>query len=314
MNILPIILRGLSSSLALLLLTVLLNATAHGQNADVAAVSEQPVVIRDLPYKTGQDLSDYERDRCKLDWYLPADATDFPTLIWFHGGGLQNGHKADDIAVTVAERFAAAGISVASVNYRLSPKVKYPAYVEDAAAAVAFVQKTVAQHGGSPQSVFVSGHSAGGYLTSMVGLHPDLLAEHGLKQTDIAGYIPVAGQMATHSTIRGERGIPRTRPIIDEAAPAYHATKKTSPFLCFAGDNDLPARSEENRYFAAVMKAAGHDAVRFIEVAGRNHGTIASRMGEPNDEVAKIVLEFIQRHNKESDAKRVGGSPVRESR
>ncbi|WP_182867185.1 alpha/beta hydrolase [Rhodopirellula sp. JC639] len=258
------------------------------------AVKEGIRVLRDQPYKSDEDLSDYERERCKLDWYLPSDGSDFPTLVWFHGGGLQNGHKGDDIAVTVCERFAAEGIAVASVNYRLSPKVNYPAYTKDAAAAVAFVRNTVAQYGGSPDAVFVSGHSAGGYLTSMVGMHPDLLAEHGLNRTDIAGYIPVAGQMVTHSTVRGERSIPRTRPVIDEAAPAFHATADTSPFLCFAGDNDLPARSEENRYFAAAMKAAGHDDIQFIEVAGRDHGTIASRMGDPNDTVAHAILQFIR--------------------
>ncbi|QEF96194.1 Endo-1,4-beta-xylanase Z precursor [Stieleria maiorica] len=253
-------------------------------------------IIRDQPYKSGENLSDYERERCKLDWYLPSDGAGFPTLVWFHGGGLQNGHKGDDIAVAVCERFAAEGIAVASVNYRLSPKVKYPGYTEDAAAAVAFVRNTVAQHGGSPDAVFVSGHSAGGYLTSMVGMRAELLAEHGLKRTDIAGYIPVAGQMVTHSTVRGERNIPRTRPVIDEAAPAYHATAETSPFLCFAGDNDLPARSEENRYFAAAMKAAGHKNIQFIEVAGRDHGTIASRMGESDDAVAHAILQFIRQH------------------
>lgn len=255
--------------------------------------ADEPKIIRDQPYKEGDQLSQYEQQRCRLDWYLPKGVTDFPTLIWFHGGGLQNGHKADDIAVTIGERFVAEGIAVASINYRLSPKAKYPAYVEDAAAAVAFVRKSVEKYGGSPQRVFVSGHSAGGYLTSMVGMNPKLLARHGLKRRDLAGYIPVAGQMVTHSTVRGERGIARTQPVIDQAAPAFHATADTAPFLCFAGDNDLPARSEENRYFAAVMKAAGHDSVRFIEVADRDHGTVASRMGDPDDEVAQEILQFI---------------------
>lgn len=253
-------------------------------------------VVRDQRYKSGEGLSDYERARCKLDWYLPTDTTDFPTLIWFHGGGLENGHKADDIAVKVCERFAAEGIAAASVNYRLSPKVNYPAYTQDAAAAVAYVVQSISDHGGSRDAVFVSGHSAGGYLTSMVGLHAELLAHHGVKRTDVAGYIPIAGQMVTHSTVRAERNVPRTQPIIDEAAPAFHVTAETSPFLCFAGDDDLPARSAENRYFVAAMKAAGHSTSRFVEVVGRDHGTIASRMGEPDDDVALQILSFIEQH------------------
>ena len=50
-------------------------------------------VLADVNYKQGDGLSEYEKQRCKLDVYLPNNATDFPTLVWFHGGGLKNGDK-----------------------------------------------------------------------------------------------------------------------------------------------------------------------------------------------------------------------------
>ena len=103
----------------------------------------------------------------------------------------------------------------------------------------------------------------------MVGLHPDLLKPHGITRNSLAGFIPVSGQMITHSTVREERGIPRSRPIIDDAAPAYYATTHAPPFLCIVGDQDLPARAEENRYFVAAMKAAGHERISYAEFAGR---------------------------------------------
>lgn len=262
----------------------------RSDHMDAAEISVR--VVSDVSYKMNPE-TDYERQRCKLDWYLPEGVKDFATLVWFHGGGLQNGDKTTEIAVDLAKRFAGEGIAVVSVNYRLSPQVKYPAYVEDAAAAVAYVCKSVAKQGGDPGRVFVSGHSAGGYLTSMVGMDPQYLNSHGLTPTSVAGYIPVAGQMVTHSTVRGERGIARTQPIIDSAAPAYHATADTAPFLCIAGSDDLPARAEENCYFVAVMKAAGHKNIRYLEVAGRNHGTVASLMGQPDDVVAAQIAEFI---------------------
>lgn len=256
--------------------------------------SNHHTLIVDEAYKSGPQLSQYETERCKLDWYLPIEAKNFPTLVWFHGGGLQNGHKADDIAVALAKRFAEAGVAVASVNYRLSPRAKYPAYLQDAAAAVAHVHATVSNRGGDSKRIFVSGHSAGGYLAAMVGVDSSLLAAHGLMPSSIAGYIPVSGQMITHSTVRGERNIPRSQPVIDEASPAFHATANTSPFLCIAGDRDLPARSEENRYFAAAMSAAGHKEIEFVEFAGRDHATIANQMGKSDDAVAKAILAFIQ--------------------
>ena len=126
-------------------------------------------VLADVPYKLAA-ATDYERAWCKLDLYLPKDRQGFATIVWFHGGGLRNGDKGGDIAVGFAKRFSSVGIAVASVNYRLSPQAKFPAYIEDAAAAVAFVHKEIVSYGGSDKLIFVSGHSAGGYLTSMIGM------------------------------------------------------------------------------------------------------------------------------------------------
>lgn len=251
-------------------------------------------VLSDIPYKS-DPKTDYEQTRCKLDLYLPKGQKNFPTIVWFHGGGLQNGGKDGKHDVPVATRFAADGIAVASVNYRLSPQAKFPAYIDDAAAAVAYIRKKIAQHGGDEQLVFVSGHSAGGYLTSMVGMDASYLKAYGTAPQDLAGYIPIAGQMITHSTVRGERGIPRTQPIIDAAAPAYHVTKDRPPFLCIVGSEDLPARAEENRYFVAAMQAAGHKNITYLEVEGRNHATIAQEMHLQDDDVAEQVKAFIKR-------------------
>ena len=252
-------------------------------------------VLRNISYRPSA-LSEYEKERCRLDLYLPEDSQHFATLIWIHGGALRGGHKADDIAASTAERFASDGVAVASINYRLSPKVNFPAYIEDTAAAVAFVRMNISEHGGSPDRVFVSGHSAGGYLTLMVGLDPQYLGRHDLSPQQLAGFIPVAGQTVTHSTVREERGIPKTRPIIDDAAPCYHVSKQAPPFLCIAGDNDLPARAAENIYFVAAMKAAGHQDVHYMEFDNRNHGTIASKLSDPDDSVAAAIHKFINEH------------------
>jgi acetyl esterase/lipase len=249
---------------------------------------------KDLAYRPDGETQ-YERDRCKLDLYLPAGGEGFATIVWFHGGSIRAGDKGGKIAVAFGRRFASEGIAVASVNYRLHPQVQYPAYIHDAAAAFAFVHGEIAKHGGSPDRVFISGHSAGGYLAAMVGMDGRYLAEHDLTPADIAGLMPVAGQMITHSTVRKERGIPKTRPIIDKAAPAYHARADAPPLLNIVGSRDLPARAEENRYFVAAMTAAGHRDVTYLEVEGRNHGTVASRVGETDDEVAQAMIAFIAR-------------------
>lgn len=244
-----------------------------------------------IPYKQG-DISAYETERCKLDIYLPENKEGFATMVWFHGGGLQNGDKA---IPGMAPRFTKEGIAVVSVNYRLSPKGTFPDYIEDAAASVAWTLKHIQEYGGDPKKVFVSGHSAGGYLTAMVGIDPRYLQKAGASPNQVAGYLPVSGQMITHSTVREERGIGRNTPIIDFAAPLFYVGNKTKPFLNTAGDADLAGRAEENLLFTAFMVDAGNTDTQCIVFDDRNHGTLVSRMNEPDDPVSKAMVKFIKR-------------------
>ena len=69
--------------------------------------------------------------------------------------------------------------------------------------------------GGDPKKIFVAGHSAGGYLTSMVGMDKKYLAKHNIDANKIAGLIPFSGHTITHFTVRQERGIDGKQPIID---------------------------------------------------------------------------------------------------
>src|SRR4051794_33526657 len=106
----------------------------------------------------------YIASQCTLDMYYPKGAKNFTTIVWFHGGGLTGGTK--EIPKALMEK----GYAVIGVEYRLSPKVKAPAYIEDAAAAVAWVFQHIASYGGSEKLIFISGHSAGGYLGMMITL------------------------------------------------------------------------------------------------------------------------------------------------
>ena len=256
-------------------------------------------VISDVSYKSGDSLTDYEKERCKLDIYLPKDAKSFATLVWFHGGGLKNGNKggtADDGAKTpqIARSLAAAGIAVVTPNYRLSPKVTYPAYIQDAAAAVSWTKAHIAEHGGDPKRVFVGGHSAGGYLALMLGMDEHYLADAGVKMSEIAGFVPVSGQVMTHYTVREERGIGKYEVTADDAAPVRFARKVTQPFLVLYGDHDMPARAEENAFFVALMVAAGNKVITGIQIADRTHGSIVSKMVNEGDPGREAILDFMK--------------------
>ncbi|WP_224994219.1 alpha/beta hydrolase [Cesiribacter sp. SM1] len=229
----------------------------------------------------------YINDRCVLDIYYPAKSKNFATIIWFHGGGLTSGNK--EIPAALKEQ----GVAVVAVNYRFYPKVKSPKYIEDAAAAVAWVFDHIESFGGDAELIFVSGHSAGGYLASMVGLDKRWLNNFKIDANKIAGLIPFSGHTITHFTIREERGIDGKQPIIDELAPLYHVRADAPPLLLITGDRELEllGRYEENAYMMRMMKISGHQETKLYELDGYGHG-----MTEP---AFPLLLKEVQRIKEE---------------
>ena len=226
--------------------------------------------VKDISYIPAGETDGYRKERCKLDVYYPVEKKGFPTIVWFHGGGLEGGGKH------VPEMFMNQGFAVVAVNYRLSPKAQNPAYTEDAAAAVAWAYKHIEEYGGSPRRIFVTGHSAGGYLTLMVGLDKSYLQEYGVDADSIAAYLPISGQTVTHFTIRKERSLPEGIPVIDQYAPCNKARKDTPPFVLITGDRNLEMadRYEENALLASVLKNIGNKKVSLYELQGFDHGQV----------------------------------------
>ena len=217
-------------------------------------------------------LDSYINERCVLDVYYPKDSANFATVVWFHGGGITGGNKE------VPEALKDKGIAVIGVNYRLSPKISAPKYIEDAAASISWVFNNINSFGGDSTLIFISGHSAGGYLAAMVGLDKTWLLKHHIDANNIAGIIPFSGQMITHFTIRNETNISSSKPIIDNFAPLYHVRDDAPPLLLITGDRELEllGRYEENAYLMRMMKVVGHKDTKLFELDGYNHG-----MAEP---------------------------------
>jgi acetyl esterase/lipase len=219
-------------------------------------------------YGTGEFSSDdYIAERCRLDIYYPENITDFATVVWFHGGGLSQGEKE------IPEALKRKGICIVGVNYRLSPRVKTIECIDDAAAAVAWTMKNISRYGGDPLLVFVSGHSAGGYLASIIGMDKSRLEKYGCDANDIAGLIPLSGHTITHFTTRKERGIAGYTPVIDDYAPIYHVRPDAPPLLLITGDREMEllGRYEENAFMYRMMKVVGHKDTRIMELDGYGH-------------------------------------------
>lgn len=240
-------------------------------------------LLSEVFYREDQQSTGAMRQRCRLDLYYPVNKLNFPTVVWFHGGGLYMGERT--IPMALRQR----GIGVVAVNYRLSPESQSPAFIEDAAAAVAWTLKNIASHGGAPDHVFVSGHSAGAYLTLMVGLDKRWLGAHDVELKRIAGLIPLSPQVITHFTIRKEHNIPEKTPVIDDMAPLYHVHQNAPPMLLVTGDRELElmGRYEENAYFWRMLKLVGARDITLHEIQGWSHGGMA----EP---AMPLLLKFVE--------------------
>lgn len=267
----------------LLLLIAFLVSLLAVEAAALAADGDYSLA-ENIQYREGDDLTEYQKERCRLDVYYPAKQKKFATVVWFHGGGLKAGNRS------VPKGLKEQGIAVVAVNYRLHPQVKAPVYIEDAAAAVAWTFRNIEQYGGARDRIFVSGHSAGGYLTSMVGLDKRWLAAHQIDANEIAGLIPYSGHTITHFTVRAERGIDGKQPIIDDMAPLFHVRKDAPPLLLISGDRELEmlGRYEENAYLWRMMQVVGHLDTKLYELDGYNHG----QMAEP---AHPLLLRFVKR-------------------
>ena len=249
-----------------LLFLLFISAQIFAQNKDYQTVTNIHY------YDETTNKSDiYINERCILDIYIPKNVKNFSTVIWFHGGGLTGGNK--EIPKYLQEK----GIAVIGVNYRLSPKVNAAKAIDDAAAATAWVFKNIKNYGGNENLIFISGHSAGGYLASMVALNKDYLAKYNIDANQLAGIIPFSGHAITHFTIRKEKGFPGYKPLIDEFAPIYFVRADAPPMLLITGDRELEllGRYEENAYMFRMMKLAGHKQTTLYELQGFDHGGMA---------------------------------------
>jgi hypothetical protein len=240
----------------------------------VAAQQKDSLIYKtdkDIAYRAeiGKPADEYAKSRCKLDIYYPVNKKKFATIVWFHGGNLVAGEKY------IPEELKNKGIAIVAVNYRLSPKAQHPAYIDDAAAAVAWTFQNISKYGGDSTLIFVSGHSAGGFLTLMLGLDNRWLSVYNIDNNRIAGLFPISGQTITHCTIRKEMGLPDDIPFADQFAPVNHVHNGIPFTVIITGDRrqEIPARYEENALLQAYLVAFGNKNVSIYELAGFNHNT-----------------------------------------
>ena len=232
----------------------------------------------------------------KLDLYLP-DGEGFPTLVFFHGGGFEKCDKAGSEFAVLSEYFTGNGIGLISANYRMYPNAKFPDYIEDGAAAVAWAKAHISEYGGSGD-IFVGGSSAGGHLSMLLCYDKKYLAAHGLSSSDVKAFIHDAGQPTVHFNVLREDGIPRYTCRVDERAPLYYIgqEKEYPPQQFFVASRDILCRYEETMLLMRTLESLKYDMsrTRLEYMEGYGHTEYLGKKDEAGESIFGVrVKKFL---------------------
>lgn len=281
------------AALSPMLLAVGLTPTRDA-NRDAAADTPPPEFeVQKYPNLAYRDGPSADPDRHKLDLYVPKGQTEFPVLLFVHGGSWRSGNK--ELYAAVGRAFARAGIGTVVINYRLSPKVKHPAHVEDVAAAFAWAHRNIARYGGRPDRITLMGHSAGGHLAALLATDPTYLKAEGLSPENVRGVVAVSG------VYRIEPGADLTRSAFGtdpdfcaRASPLNHVGGKLPPFLIAYAENDYDGFDEMAVELNEALEK-NKTPTTLVKAAHRNHVTIIVTVIQHGDPLNRAVREFVRK-------------------
>ncbi|GJE27362.1 alpha/beta hydrolase [Methylobacterium organophilum] len=203
-----------------------------------------------------QDAAYGEDPRQRLDVFVPvAGPRHAPVLVFFYGGSWKSGSK-DDYAFA-AQALAAQGFVTVVPDYRLYPKARFPDFLDDGAAAVAWVHDNIADYGGDPKRIVLAGHSAGAYNAVMLGLDPRYLRRAGVDPRVIRAVAGLSGPYdflpfdhKTSIDVFGAAEDPA------QTQPVTFAGPHSPPAFLASGDGDTVVRPRNTQSLAGRLRAA----------------------------------------------------------
>jgi acetyl esterase/lipase len=147
---------------------------------------------RDPATRPGRDIAYGPLPRQRLDVYTPArGATAAPVLVFFYGGSWNSGRRQD--YAFAGRALAARGFVTIVPDYRLYPEVRYPAFLQDGAAAIRWAQDHASEYGGDPKRIVLAGHSAGAYNAVMLGMDSEFVSAAGVDPASIKAVAGLSG-------------------------------------------------------------------------------------------------------------------------
>jgi acetyl esterase/lipase len=281
---------GVAHSATVLLVVGLLHFFSPDAALNALAPSDGITLTSAIAYGDGP--------RRTLDVYAPRPGPGpAPVVVFFYGGGWENGTK--ELYRFVGAALAARGVLVVIPDYRLHPEVRFPAFVNDAAKAVAWVRQNAPRFGGDPRRLFLMGHSAGGQIATLLALDPSYLRAVGMSPGDVCGVIGLAGpydfvpvQPAEFAAIFGpEAEWSRSRPI-------NYVTASAPPMLLLAGLSDSSVEPGNTLRLSARLRSAGNQITDEI-YPWIGHTALIAAISDTLDFLAPVraeTLRFVAEH------------------
>jgi acetyl esterase/lipase len=251
-----------------------------------------PFRMREVGLRVEKDVrySDAGR-RGLLDLYLPDqdDLTGAPVLLQVHGGGWTIGNK-DQQGIPLMQHMAARGWVCVAINYRLAPRDPFPAHVIDVKRAIAWIRAHIADYGGDPDYIAITGGSAGGHLTALAALTPnDPAYQPGFEHVDTTvqaavphyGVYDFAGVTGLRSAelLRDaflapriiQKPWPEARAEFEAASPLLRVTPEAPDFFVIHGVHDTLVPVAQARLFVEKLRETSRKTVVYAELPGAQH-------------------------------------------
>jgi arylformamidase len=242
--------------------------------------------IYDIPYG--------KLDIQKLDIYAPANAANAPVLIDIHGGGWTQGSK--DTRSINTDAITSKGVIWVPIDYGLAPDHSMTEIVDHVRQAVAWVYKNIAEYGGDPNRIYVSGNSAGGHLTATTTM-PGWHAGYGIPADTIKGACAMSGVYDLNALVlQGSEGPNGALKMDDETAyamsPEFHINPDSGPLVIGVGEPELDEFKRQSLTYAEACSSAGLD-VSVVMVPGAHHFAMSREFANTDGELYKAVTTMM---------------------